>query len=192
MANAFDPTKDRWPPIYDADDLKATIEKIASNPHLLFANFYVNGAHINSDERCQGDIVAFDSSIPCIDESGEPVALDAETSFWIVLGNSCDLDRPVADVAWTLVIPIRIYPGAVTPEKIKALKNYDYARGFYVPPWSDDCKGNMFLADFLRPVSVHRNALITAPVVARMDYCGWMLFHCCVVRFLARGDGRFD
>jgi hypothetical protein len=190
MAASFDPAKERWPPIYDAVELKATIAKVTAVPDVLFAEFYEQ--QIDQSEYSQGDIIYFDKEIPCIDENGEAVALEAETSFWMLLGNSCDLARDIKEVPWTLAIPIRNYPGIVTQEIINALKKYDYARGFYVPPWSEEHKNRLYLADFLRSVSLHRGALKQATVVARMKFCGWMLFHSCVVRFLARGDGRFD
>jgi hypothetical protein len=43
-------------------------------------------------------------------------------------------------------------------------------------------------------VPLHRAALRgdDTHVVARMSRLGWVLLHSCLVRFLARDDGRFD
>lgn len=64
-------------------------------------------------------------------------------------------------------------------------------RLFYVPPWQD-AQNATLVADLTNAVSLHKQALREkVKVVARLGHPGWVLLHACVVRFLARGDGRW-
>ena len=50
-----------------------------------------------------------------------------------------------------------------------------------------------FLADFLMPVTIHKQAVFDhTTLVARLDFHSWLLLNSCLVRFQARDDGRFD
>ena len=71
--------------------------------------------------------------------------------------------------------------------------NYRLSRAFYVPDWRGTRPEPVLAADFLRPVALHKGAIGNqATVVGRVSQLGWMLLHACLVRFLARDDGRFD
>ena len=131
--------------------------------------------------------------IPVIADDGQP-ALTDDREHWLVIGNSCDSDRSMDEVAWTQIVPLAD-PGTaidVGKNKLSQLKQYDAYRGFYVPPWpgGDD---HHRLANGLQPVTLHRGAIGThAKSVARMQIHAWLLLHACLIRFYARGDGRHD
>ena len=69
---------------------------------------------------------------------------------------------------------------------------------FYVPAWSGAVADQFYAADFLRPVPVDKEAFAQesggqrAVVVARLSRVAWILLNACLVRFLARDDGRYD
>lgn len=183
------PTPERWPPIYDEEDLKATIDQVASGD--VFFNFFLPTAQLAG--VCQGDVVALHGPVPLFDEHGEPVA-QGRFEHWLVIGNTCDYDRSLKDVRWTQIVPIDDWgrPDDVAPEVLDALRKFTTSRMFYLPPWVDGTE-HTYVADFLRPVAIDKSAFSgPARVVARLDYKSWILLHCCLVRFLARGDGRFE
>ena len=62
-----------------------------------------------------------------------------------------------------------------------------------MPAWLDTVAGRCVVTDFLRPVGVNKQVLATGQVrvVARVTPAGWMLLNACLVRFLARDDGRY-
>lgn len=138
-------------------------------------------------------MVELSAPVPLIADDGQPVVTD-QTAHWLVIGNTCDFDRPIDEVSWTQIVPlIDLGTGAdLGTNKLSQLKQYDAFRGFYVPPWpgGDD---HHRLADFLRPVALHRGAFgAHAKSVARMQPYSWVLLHSCLIRFLARDDGRHD
>ena len=63
---------ERWPPIYDADDLARTIQQMGERGDLE-ARFFepVSAA---SGDYCQGDVFSFTSPLPLGDEDGQVVA----------------------------------------------------------------------------------------------------------------------
>ncbi|MEM7607586.1 MAG: hypothetical protein AAF411_19710 [Myxococcota bacterium] len=131
--------------------------------------------------------------IPVIADDGEPALID-DREHWLVIGNSCDADRTLAEVEWTQIVPLACLGTAedVGKDRLSQLQHYDAYRGFYVPPWpgGDD---QQRLASFLQPVTLHRGAIgIAAKCVARMQRQAWVLLHACLLRFYARGDGRHD
>jgi len=180
----------RWPPIYDADDLKKTIRRIVEAPayeKLLYEQ------HHTLNSFFQGDVVKLDAPFPLIGPEAEPV-LDEPPPYWAVIGNTCDFDRPSSEVPVTQLIPVFELGTmkSLGTDMIRDLRGYHYFTQFFLPAWSDDFSDRIFVADFLRPVTVDKGAFSRATVQARLSYSGWILFHCCLVRFLARDDGRGD
>ncbi|MFL5347548.1 MAG: hypothetical protein ACJ8AT_22405 [Hyalangium sp.] len=181
---------ERWPPVYDATELQGIIHKISSREGLA-KEIYAPLAPATSPPFFQGDVVALDTELPLLDEQGSPAAVEPAVSYWLVLGNSCDLDRALADVPFTQLLPIRELVVGTTPERVAALTQYRASRQFHLPDWD---AGNRFLyADFLTPATIDRRGLMNrGRLTARMSRIGWMLLHACTVRFLCRDDGRFD
>lgn len=91
--------------------------------------------------------------------------------FWLVLGNTCDFDRPLREVAFTQLAPIwnLAEEEPVPAQGLAALSQYTIFTRFYLSPWE--------------------SAVSNMTLISRE---GWLLFHACLVRFLARDDGRND
>ena len=181
---------ERWPPVYDADDLARQIRNLAGS-EFLEERFYVLEPEV---PLCQGDVFHLQSPIPLIDEGGSAVALD-DIEYWMALGNTCDFERTVDEVAWTQLVPIIDLgeESLLTKSELQRLRSYQPFRSFYVPRWSSELEGRIFVADLTRPVAAHKTALKSvATRQARLSHAAWALFHSCIVRFLARGDGRHD
>ena len=181
---------ERWPPIYDADDLAATIAKVAGT----HASSSLYGAISRNPPICQGDVVELPAGLPVLDEGGEPLVLEPAFPLWLVIGNTCDFARARTEVQWTQVVPVyQAQPlDEVRPEVLTAFSSYQYSRRFFLPPWPG-AERHLRYADFLTPVGVDKEAMTTrARVVARLTREGWILLHSCLIRFLCRDDGRFD
>lgn len=182
---------ERWPPVYDADDLATTIKQLVESDKLV-ANFFDTTSSRGND-LYQGDIVRLRSGVPLIDHDGQPTVM-GDHQFWMVVGNTCDIARELSDVTWSQIVPLQ-YVGLdedLSSEQLAALRAYRHSRRFYVPPWSNSTQKQHHIADFLRPVAIHKSALREiARVEARLNYYSWILLHSCLVRFLARDDGRF-
>lgn len=184
--------EDRWPPIYDFEQLAATIRDLVEKPQdPLGKRMYVPAP--SGTDFLQGDVIELDCEVPFIGAAGAAEVQDAPP-FWSVLGNTCDLAKPVSDHAYTQLVPVWAHGQAarLKPATLVTLARYKYYTQFYLPPWNQTTDGLVHVADFMRPVSVHKLALQQATLVARMTRQGWILFHSCVVRFLARDDGRND
>jgi hypothetical protein len=185
MADAVD----RWPPVYDEADLARVIEQLADRRLDYARKFY---EHSNHDPAVfQGDVVAFSDGVPVFDETRQPNVVD-EFEWWLVIGNSCDMAREISDVPWSQIVPVHNLGSLdeIDPVEVDRLRRYRLNRKFYLPPW--DSAHICRVADFLRPIAIHRAALQSAPRVARLSRLGWMLLHANLVRFLARDDGRYD
>lgn len=180
---------ERWPPIYDASDLEAIIRDLSERGQLDLQFF----SSIPADRVCQGDVVRLPSSIPLIHEDGQP-AITGDCIYWMVIGNTCDIDRDIDTVSWSQIVPLNVFQANdLADEDLAALRRYRYSRRFYIPPWAAHVNEQHFVADFLRPVTIHKNALLhVAQVETKLSYVAWILLHSCLVRFLARDDGRFD
>lgn len=113
----------------------------------------------------------------------------------MVVGNTCDFVRDLDTVENTQIVPL-INLGdedTLTSDQRREIRSYDAYRSFYVPPWMPYVRGKYFIADFTRHVTVHKSALTSASrVEARLSFRAWILFHSCIVRFLARDDGRWE
>ena len=179
----------RLGPIYDAADLKETIEKLRASPDVLGEFFGEDPVDI---PVCQGDIFKLESKIPFIDADGDAAATDNPSGLWQVLGNTCDLDRSIEEVPHSQLAPVELYDPPGNTAVDQKLIQYKAYRCFYLPPTPKTAPKHM-LTDLTRPVTVDKQALLDkAERVARLNDKTWMLFHCVLVRFLARDDGRHD
>jgi hypothetical protein len=180
-------TEGRWPPVYDADGLAKVITDLAGSADFN-ARFWELRARMVG-EVFHGDVVELDSSVPLLDETGQPVVTD-ECRHWLVIGNTCDFDRPIQEVPWTQIVPTVDLGASMDAQHVAVFRQYQYTRRFYVPPWPRG-DGNHRFADFTRPVPIHKAAFKgPAQIVARMQQPAWVLLHSCLIRFLARDDGR--
>lgn len=179
----------RWPPVYDFDELTATIRSIVDSESLEKRLYEPPGQF---PSFFQGDIIRLPSEIPFLDHDGQPKA-EEPPPFWAIIGNTCDFDKPIKSISFTQLVPLLGLGMTVDLQSaLPDLRRYRYYTQFYVPPWDRSVQENVFVADFLRPVAVHKGAFANAEVMARLTREGWILFHSCLVRFLARDDGRND
>jgi hypothetical protein len=191
---------ERWPPVYDADDLIREIKRLTSNERLEqgFFEWRRDRSTFRPADICQGDVIVLDSGVPVILEDGAPGIVDHPDRAWLVIGNSCDFDRAVSDARWTQLVPIESAGSLseVTPTEVNAARRYTQTRRFYVPPWSKESEADLQLANLLLPVAIDKRALRAtehgATLHARMSRPAWFLLNACLVRFLARDDGRYD
>jgi hypothetical protein len=186
---------DRWPPVYDAEDLKQQIKDLVSRSD--FEKSFFDGA-MPTGRPCQGDIVRLQTGLPVLHEDGQPgVYGDGDLDYWLVIGNTCDFERPctgpsLSSVPWTQVVPL-VNLGDVGVNDRAMLRGYQYSRRFYVPQWSPSLAGLDYVADFLTPVALHKRAFEgAAEVQVRLSFPAWVLLHSCLIRFFCRDDGRFD
>jgi len=190
---------DRWPPVYDADDLVREIKRLTERPDIAnaFYEWRRDSSMTPVDDVCQGDIVRLPSDVPVILADGRPGVIDHPDVAWLVLGNTCDFERKVEDVRWTQMVPVRDLGDVadVSDTEKAALRRYTQSRVFYVPPWSGQVSKRVHAADLLRPVAVDKRVFVGEPAIAaveaRMARAAWILLNACLVRFLARDDGRY-
>lgn len=179
---------ERWPPVYDAEELSSTIDTLAAQG----AGRWMYSSSRAGPDYCQGDVLEFHSPFPYINETGQAVKR-GPFSLWLLIGNTCDLSRDISDLRWTSLIPIlRSKSTDVKPEYLTSLKKYRTSRTFFVPSWFTSNSDEFYYAPLPQVVTVHRQSLESAKVLARLNFRGWLLLHSCVVRYLARDDGRND
>jgi hypothetical protein len=192
-------TGERWPPVYDAEDLVREIKRLTDHPDLASA-FYEwrrDQSTTAPADVCQGDIVSLASDVPVILQDGQPATVDHPDGTWLVVGNTCDFDRELTDVRWTQLVPVISLgsTAALSAPELAATRKYTQSRSFYTPPWSARVEHTVHVADLLRPVGVDKRALQGADplgvVQARASRAAWILLNACLVRFLARDDGRY-
>ena len=186
------PESGRWPPAYDAEDFAKNIADLVSGGHLESA-FYEAPRQIV--DLCQGDVIRLNARRPFIDGGGQPRAEVEPTEYWLIGGNSCDLDvdRKVIDEPFTSVVPLVGFRSGPEIDSVLAdLRAYRLSRQFYAPPWPTGPSGVHWVAHLARAAAVERQALRPTDVLARMSRSAWALFHNCVIRFWARDDGRYD
>jgi hypothetical protein len=183
-----------WPSVYDADDLTKMIEELAARPDLApaFYDWRADRSMTPVNDVCQGDIVELPAEVPVIGDDGAPIALEHPVGVWLVIGNTCDFDRSLEDARWTQLVPV-VDLGGDDFSKAPALKRYMTSRAFYLPAWADGAVGRCCVADLLRPVAVDKRVFASgkAKVIARITRAAWVLLNVCLVRFLARDDGRY-
>ena len=172
---------DRWEPIYDAEQLSASLRDLAASDS-LFVNFY--DIYDRRTDLCQGDILELNAFAPVLDNEGE-VAGFGPARYWAFVGNSCDADR---DVSTTQAAPLYGIDDLMSSE-VSDLTRYSLFRHFYFPV-CHGCLGGGLMLDWTEICCVDINLLLAAPRVARLTREAWFLFHGCLVRYLARDDGR--
>jgi hypothetical protein len=189
---------ERWPPVYDAEDLVNEIRQLTEGENLEreFFEWRLDRSTTSPTDICQGDIVVLKSDVPVILEDGQPATLEHPESTWMVIGNSCDFDRSIDEARWTQLVPIAEVGtlAEVTQAQLSAARRYTQSRKFYVPPWSAHAEQHLHIADLLLPVAVDKRAFQYRHVTlqARVSRAAWILLNACLVRFLARDDGRYD
>lgn len=179
-----------WAPAYDEEWLAATVTQTVRDAP---KSFYAPVGPIEPGTFFQGDVVALASEIPAIDEEGQAVALEPCT-LWLVLGNTCDTDRDLAHSPWVQLAPIAERTG-LTPDELNAMRSYQLSRLFYLPPWPGlemvEGESPKHVAQLTRAVAIHKTGLLAhGRVRARMNRGAWALLNVCMVRFVARADGR--
>jgi hypothetical protein len=178
---------EKWPPVYDPEDLTNAIRDLAGREDLE-KKFFAPVSE-ETGRLCQGDILALAARVPVLDEDAQAVA-DDEFDFWLVIGNTCDFERDLSDVEWTQVVPVRELIDVREDERAD-LRAYQSTRRFYVPPWNGMEPQRVFAADLLRPAALHKKTIGTAAtVVARLSFRAWFLLNGCLMRFFLRADGR--
>jgi len=166
------PAGERWPPVYDADDLAREIKRITEDARLArdFFDWRLDRSVSSPDDICQGDVVLLESDVPVITQDGQPATIEHPEGVWMVIGNTCDFDRSILDARWTQLIPIMKAGkvGEVTQAELSAARRYTQARRFYVPPWSSLTEQEVHIADLLLPVAVDKRVL-REPSVRRLS-----------------------
>ena len=183
---------ERWPPVYDADELAACIAHAAG--HAGGAGLWEPPRRDLDPAICQGDVLQLHRGLPLLDEGLEATVLDPEFDHWLVIGNTCDFAREPRDTPWTQLVPVHEFGdlSETEPGLLADLVGYRLSRRFYMPPWPG-ATARLRFADLLTPVAALKaDVPRCARVVARMNFSGWILLHSCLVRFLCRDDGRFD
>lgn len=193
--------RERWPPVYDWDQLKSQIREIArpemgrqAQEQFYRSEFY---AALRTEEPpiCQGDVLHVETPWPYIGPEGIPQVELENSGYWLTIGNTCDFVRTETEEPYTQIVPLYDVSEEMDESVIPNLRNQPYFRQFYLPPWKQQAKpgSGIYLAQFSEPVAIHKRACRErAAVVARLSRVAWVLLHCCLVRFLARDDGRED
>jgi hypothetical protein len=177
-----------WPPTYDAEDLAKQISSLVKDQKIFNAFYQEIALEV---DLCQGDIISLSSVMPVIDENGDLAILD-NYDYWILLGNTCDLARDVADCRYTHICPLAAIEDDIPYDVLTSLRNYRMSRRIYVPDW-DGRNERGYTLDLTLVTSIDKECLLSnANRVARMGMYAWLLLHSCLVRFLARDDRRFD
>jgi len=179
----------RWPPIYDFESLGKEINRLVANSAIFDIFFHTR----NLDSGlCQGDILKYPGIFPFISENGDVQVMDEEYDYWAILGNTCDLARELPSPHLSHITPL-VPLGLDTPEEVfNGLCSYDSYKKFFIPTW-DASIAPGFVVDFTFICSVDKNSLLRhSEMVARLTFKSWLLFHSCLVRYLARNDGRHD
>lgn len=133
------------------------------------------------------------SEIPIIDSDSKPALIDNVEEFWLIIGNTCDFERDLTDLRWTQIVPVVPIGNndSVDAYTLGELKAYRMSRYFYIPDWVATEPVEHFMAELTMPVTVDKQAVLASKVEARMSFSAWILLNACVVRFMARDDGRF-
>ena len=140
-------TPERWPPVYDAEELRKQIRELVQ-AGTLEANFFTTAPDL---PLCQGDIFRLRSPLPAISDDGEP-AVYGDFQYWMAIGNTCDFARSVEDVQWTQLIPLEDLGSEeeLAPNELQRLRSYQPYRSFYIPPWTEELQGRILQASTKR------------------------------------------
>lgn len=185
----------RWPPVYDFNELGQQINKLIESREIFETFYYREGLDAI---LCQGDVINFAGLAPYIDQDGDISSLDEEYDFWLILGNTCDLQRiPTRDKInnfppFSHITPLIPIPTDAPDEIVNGLRTYNSYKKFFVPSWENSSRQE-YIVDFTLICSVDKVCLNSKAIVtARLTQKSWVLLHSCLVRYLARDDGRHD
>lgn len=179
----------RWPPVYDFEELGSQINKLVSREE-IFDVFFLS--QLSDEILCQGDILKFPGQFPFVDQDGNIQILEEEYDYWIILGNTCDLQRDLDPPSFTHIVPLVPLVKEDPESTISGLRSYDSWKRFYIPNW--DSIGELgFYINFTCICSIDKKCLSkNTELSARLTRTSWVLLHSCLVRYLARDDGRHD
>ncbi len=179
----------RWPPVYDFESLGKEISRLVANSAIFDIFFHTRNLE---SSLCQGDILKYPGLFPFIDANGDIQVMEEEYDFWAILGNTCDLARELTTPHLSHITPLVPLDLDTPGEVINGLRSYDSYKKFFIPTW-DEAIAPGFVVDFTYICSVDKKSLLNhAETVARLTFKSWLLFHSCLVRYLARNDGRHD
>lgn len=173
----------RWPVVYDSVSLKEQIKRIKDKSEAFYQSSF-----FTQDILCQGDVIHLEKDFLHFNESGKPALLENPTKYWVVLGNTCDLQRELTDIKYTQIIPLQEINNDIDPLILSNLKEYQSFKKFFYQEIND----KIYMIDFTEVTTIHKDALISAKKIKELSYLSWLLFHCCLIRYLARDDGRND
>lgn len=179
----------RWPPVYDFKGLGEEINRLVLSRG-IFDEFFLKE---NLDSNlCQGDILKFPGQFPFINEHGNVAIIDEDYDYWLILGNTCDLHQELSSSHFSHITPL-IPIGMDAPDSVvRGLRSYNSYKKFYIPSWEGSVNKG-FTIDFTLMGSVDKKCLQTlTKLTTRLTFKSWLLLHSCMVRYLARDDGRHD
>lgn len=180
----------RWPPVYDFEDLKSQIKELQERDELC-KQYYVFAPQ---PTYCQGDIISFEAEFPFITDGGD-IAIDEEPhKYWLIIGNTCDLARDVGSEPYSNVIPLQEIDPSIPESTLDSLKKYVPYKKHFIPTWNEELTPIGFIADFTKICTIEKKVLISDTSIKQkeMSQLSWFLLHSCLVRYLARDDGRHD
>ncbi len=186
----------RWPPIYDFEELGRQIKSLIDDGSIFYQFF---APYINKNEKAffQGDIISLKNNPVYIDGDGDVSIIDDEYNYWVILGNTCDLSRsiPINEASsipqLTQVSPLIPVPHDTPGNVLYNFKKYKFFKRVFIPRWDNEEKD--FYIDLTIINSIERQCLINhSEVLARLNFKTWLLLHSCLVRYIARDDGRND
>jgi hypothetical protein len=184
----------RWPPVYDFEELGQQINRLIDDGSIFhqFFNFKISGSNF-----FQGDIISLKIPYVYIDSDGDIAIIDQEFDYWLILGNTCDLARdtkhrqgPILPHL-THISPLIPIPQNIPTDILNNLKKYKLFKKIFIPRWGNEV--NDFYIDLTLINSAEKKCLIdNSTIKARLNFKTWLLLHSCLVRYLARDDGRND
>lgn len=184
----------RWPPVYDFEELAKQIKDLI-NDGSIFNQFFVS--HIGEEGLFQGDIVSLKKDPVYLDKDGDISIIDEDFNYWIIIGNTCDLARVITPNEHSIsphlthVSPLIPLPKDTPASVLDNLKRYKLYKRVFLPKWGDE--KNDFYIDLTIINSIEKQCLIDhSNITARLNFKTWLLLHSCLVRYLARDDGRHD
>jgi hypothetical protein len=179
----------RWPPVYDFDGLGAEINRLVLDCGIFEQFFHRRNLSL---DLCQGDILEFPGQFPYIDKNGNINIIDEDYDYWIILGNTCDLHRDLPSPHFSHITPLISLKSGTPPHILQGLRSYDSYKKFYIPSWESHSNQSFFI-DFTLMCSVDKECLQNVTkLTTRLTRKSWLLLHSCMVRYLARDDGRHD
>ncbi|MCP4392768.1 MAG: hypothetical protein GY804_00595 [Alphaproteobacteria bacterium] len=143
---------------------------------------------------CQGDIISFEAEFPFITDEGDIAVNEEPHSYWLIIGNTCDLSRDVDSEPYSNIIPLQEIKPSIPADALNSLKKYIPYKKHFIPTWDEELTPIGFVADFTKTCTIEKKVFIsdTSIKIKEMTQLSWFLLHSCLVRYLARDDGRHD